>query len=197
VGRPISNIRPNIDCPDLEQMITEVVDTVTTMEREVRDRDGHWLLLRVRPYKSLENRIEGAVLVLLDIDAVRRQEERLRLVQEYLSSLLEMVDHPMLVIDGELRVRTANRAFLDTYAVDQRDLVGRSLRDVRDGTFALPAVEDLVERVLREGHARPEELTQPFPGLGGRRLRVSVQRVLSGDARSPAVVVALREGSPA
>ena len=67
VGRPITNIKPNIDAPDLEQMVLEVMNTVTVKEREVQDPEGHWYLLRILPYKTLENTIEGAVLTLVDI----------------------------------------------------------------------------------------------------------------------------------
>jgi two-component system CheB/CheR fusion protein len=72
IGRPISDIKPNIDCPDLEGLITEAIDSVTIKEREVQDRNGTWYSLRIRPYKNVENRIDGAVLALFDIDSSRR-----------------------------------------------------------------------------------------------------------------------------
>ena len=77
VGRPISDIKPNIDCPDLEQLIAEAVDTVTIKEREVQDRHGNWFSLRIRPYKNVENRIDGAVLALFDIDSTKRLEAQM------------------------------------------------------------------------------------------------------------------------
>jgi two-component system CheB/CheR fusion protein len=66
VGRPISDIKPNIDCPDLEKLIQDAIDTFTIQERQVRDRSGNWYSLRIRPYKNVENRIDGAVLALID-----------------------------------------------------------------------------------------------------------------------------------
>src|SRR2546425_3707460 len=84
IGRPITNIRPNIDVPDLEQMIVEVIDTVTVQEREVRDREGHWYLLRILPYKTLENMIEGAVLTLVDINVLKNNLEEIRLSRDQL-----------------------------------------------------------------------------------------------------------------
>jgi two-component system CheB/CheR fusion protein len=74
VGRPIGNIKPNIECPDLEQLCAEVVDSMAVVEREVRDRQGHVFSLRVRPYKNLENRIDGAVLAMFDIEQARTGE---------------------------------------------------------------------------------------------------------------------------
>jgi len=67
IGRPISQIRPNIECPGLEKMIARVIDTVTIHEVNVRDSEGRWYSLRIRPYKNVENRIDGAVLALFDI----------------------------------------------------------------------------------------------------------------------------------
>ncbi len=66
IGRPISDIKPNFDCNDLEKLITESIDTVTIKEREVHDRKGNLFSLRIRPYKNVENRIDGAVLALFD-----------------------------------------------------------------------------------------------------------------------------------
>ena len=72
MGRPISDIKPNIDCPDIEKLIGEAIDSVSVKEREVRDRQGKWYSLRIRPYKNMENRIDGAVLVLTDARGERR-----------------------------------------------------------------------------------------------------------------------------
>jgi two-component system CheB/CheR fusion protein len=75
VGRPIGDIKPNIDCPDLEQLISDSIESVNIRERECRDRNGNPYLLRVRPYKNVENRIDGAVLVLFDAsEATRRYD---------------------------------------------------------------------------------------------------------------------------
>jgi two-component system CheB/CheR fusion protein len=68
IGRPVSHIQPNIHCPDLGQLIQEVIDTISLIEREVQDRNGRKYLLRIRPYKTLENKIDGAVLVLLEME---------------------------------------------------------------------------------------------------------------------------------
>jgi two-component system CheB/CheR fusion protein len=74
VGRPISDIKPNIDCPKLEQLITEAIDTMSVKECEVRDQQGKWYSMRIRPYKNLENKIDGAVIALFRVDRPGRQE---------------------------------------------------------------------------------------------------------------------------
>jgi two-component system CheB/CheR fusion protein len=71
-GRPISDIKPNLQVDDLAQMITHVIDTLQPHESEVQDKSGHWYSLRIRPYVTLENKIDGASVVLLDIDTIKR-----------------------------------------------------------------------------------------------------------------------------
>ncbi len=84
IGRLITNIRPNIDVPDLEQMIAEVIKTATVQEREVRDREGHWYSLRILPYRTLESIIEGVVLTLVDINVLKNNLEEIRLSRDQL-----------------------------------------------------------------------------------------------------------------
>src|SRR5881296_2939648 len=75
LGRPIGDIRPNVELSDLEQMCKHVIDAATTVEREVRDRDGRWHSLRVRPYTTTDNQIDGAVITLADINALKTNVE--------------------------------------------------------------------------------------------------------------------------
>ena len=76
LDRPIGHVKPNIDCPELVALIGDVIDKVEPLEQEVRDLQGRWYSLRIRPYKSLENRIDGAVLTLVDIDAAKQRGDR-------------------------------------------------------------------------------------------------------------------------
>ena len=74
IGRVIGQIKPNIDCPDLDRLIVECIDSVTPTERDVQDGQGRWYSLRIRPYKSLDNKIDGAVLALFDVDVLKRAD---------------------------------------------------------------------------------------------------------------------------
>src|SRR5437773_6645635 len=68
IGRPLTERRPNIDVPDLENILREVIETLGTRERKVTDKNGRQYSLRIRPYRSTDNKIDGAVLTLIDID---------------------------------------------------------------------------------------------------------------------------------
>jgi two-component system CheB/CheR fusion protein len=74
VGRPISDFKPNIDVLDLEEVLREVIETLAMRERRVTDRHGRHYLLRLRPYRTTENKIDGAVITLVDIDGEGRED---------------------------------------------------------------------------------------------------------------------------
>ena len=71
VGRPFTQISPNIDVPDLPGLVKETIEKMAPIEHEVQDKQGRWYLLRIRPYKSADNRIDGAVIALFDVDAAK------------------------------------------------------------------------------------------------------------------------------
>jgi two-component system, chemotaxis family, CheB/CheR fusion protein len=68
VGRRITELRPSIDMPNMEKLIHQVIETLSVREVEVRDKSGHIHSLRIRPYRTADHKIDGAVLTLVDID---------------------------------------------------------------------------------------------------------------------------------
>ncbi|HEY3760405.1 MAG TPA: chemotaxis protein CheB [Verrucomicrobiae bacterium] len=71
IGRPITDIALPLDLPALDKHVMEVIDSLTPKDIEVRDKQGHWWSARVRPYKTTDHKIDGAIIALLDIDAIK------------------------------------------------------------------------------------------------------------------------------
>ena len=161
LDRPIGHIKPNIDCPDLEPLILESIDFVAPVEREVRDHSGRWYSLRIRPYKSVENKIDGAVLTLFDIDVPKRSEQRLRLAKEYIDALLEVVEQPIAVLDAGLRVLVTSDRFARALGKTPDAIVGMHVSEL-DGAWKLSALHDRIHASsgTRSGFERtPIEVT--------------------------------------
>jgi two-component system CheB/CheR fusion protein len=74
VGRSITELRPNINIPNMERLIHDVIETLNVREFEARDKAGRLYSLRIRPYRTSDNKIDGAVLTLVDIDGAKRDE---------------------------------------------------------------------------------------------------------------------------
>jgi two-component system CheB/CheR fusion protein len=194
IGRPISDIKPNIDCPDLEKLITEAVDSVNTLEREVRDRNGNWFALRIRPYKNVENRIDGAVLALFDIDTVRRKELEAREAMEYADAIIETLRQPLLVLDSDLRVRRGNRAFYQTFGVSHSQTQDRLLYELGDGQWNIPVLRTELENTLRNGRTFEGFRVEHDFARIGRRVMLLNGRVLQlGEGSNPKILLAIED----
>jgi two-component system CheB/CheR fusion protein len=72
VGRPISDMKPALDLHDFPERISTVIDSLSPHESEIKDLAGRWYSLRIRPYVTLDSKIDGASIVLIDIDSIRR-----------------------------------------------------------------------------------------------------------------------------
>jgi len=72
LGRSINDINTKLHVDNLEALIREVIETLEVREVEVKDRAGRWQSLRIRPYKTTDNKIDGAVLALVSLDEFRR-----------------------------------------------------------------------------------------------------------------------------
>jgi two-component system CheB/CheR fusion protein len=150
VGRPITQVRPNVDCPQLGDLILEVIDKVTPVEREVLDHEGRWYSLRIRPYKGIENRIEGAVLALVDIDAAKRHEIEVQEPRSRAEAIVAAVAQPLAVLDGSLRVRSVNGAFERMLRLSAGEGRGRLVYELGDERWDAPEMHELLERTLAQ-----------------------------------------------
>ncbi len=75
VGRPISDLKRNVDIPDLEAIVRSSIDTLASHERPVTGKEGRRYLLRVRPYRTSEDKIDGAVITLIETDGRTKGNE--------------------------------------------------------------------------------------------------------------------------
>ncbi len=82
VGRPVQVIDSPLIAREVEQLFVEVVSKAAPKEIEVRDRDGHWYSLRLNPYRLTDNRVEGVIMALVDIAALKRIQEIQRTVAQ-------------------------------------------------------------------------------------------------------------------
>ena len=109
VGRPIADLKPRINVPNLEEILQQVLDTLQPHEQEVQDRDGRLYLMRVRPYRTADNRIDGAVLQMLDVTDLKRSLEEVKHARDYAEAIVNTVREPLVVLDqnsGDTTMRT-------------------------------------------------------------------------------------------
>ena len=194
VGRPFAGAAGVLGLSDLEALITEVIDSVQTKEREVRDRDGHWYTLRIRPYRTADNKIDGAVVVLADIDEANRSLMLLKESGEYTQSIVDTVRDPLVILTDNLRVKSANQSFYKTFQVKPEETENQLLSDLGRGQWDVPPLRRLLEDVLPSDHAFEEfEIDHEFPVIGHRVMLLNARRVRPRDGASPLILLAFQD----
>jgi len=187
LGRPITDIRHKIDLPELESLLSETINTVSSREREVRDNQGRWYLLRTRPYVTTENKIEGAVLLLLDVDVIRGD-------REYAESIVATVHEPLLVLDGDLCVRSASQAFCEVFEISRKATEGHLFFELGKGEWDTPELRELLEKCLIEGSTFNEfEIEWELGGLGQKTLLLNARRIIQTADQSRLILLAIED----
>jgi two-component system CheB/CheR fusion protein len=126
VGRPLLDITHRLDYPQLSDDVAEVFSSLRRIEREVRSQDGRWLLVRVLPYRTSEDHIDGAVLTFVDVSARRVAEEELRLSEQRMRLVVEsMRDYAIITTDLEGLVTSWSPGAERTFGHTAEEAVGQ------------------------------------------------------------------------
>lgn len=146
LGRPL-NAAPRLVevAPALVGLIPDVVEHLLPAECAVSDIVGRRHHLSIRPYVTREGRIDGAVIAARDIDAETKAAERLTAARKYAEDIVETVREGLVVLGGDLRIRSANTAFLKTFRLAKGEIEGRRLDEVGSPELASPALAKLLE----------------------------------------------------
>ena len=178
MSRPFSDIHFAFEVPNIEELILNVVETVQVYEAEILDRKGGNWLLRIHPYRTLDNKIDGAVLVLFDIQEVKEVQTELDLADLYTSALFNTVSEPLVVLDPSLRVKSVNHAFLTTFKLEVKDVEDRLIYEINDGAWNIPALRQLLEDILPKKKSLHDfEVCAFFPHLGDKRMLLNGYRI--------------------
>jgi PAS domain S-box-containing protein len=179
---------------DLESLAAEVIATVREREVEARDRDGRWFSLRVRPYFTLDNKIDGAVLVLLDIDAQKRSEQTIAVARDYAEAIVRTAPDPLLILDADLRVDTANEAFFSTFSISPTEAQGRLVYDLDKGQWNIPELRQLLEDILpRNSFFNDFEVTREFATIGRRTMLFNARTLSEASGERAKILVGIRD----
>ncbi|MES2789687.1 MAG: chemotaxis protein CheB [Planctomycetota bacterium] len=131
-GRPLADIKLHLDnIQDLEPLLKEVLELAVPQEHEVRDKHGRWFSLRLRPYKTLDNKLDGVVLMLVDIDAMRHAHDRARESDAQYHAMFDATSVGVSETEPETgRLLRVNEQFTRILGYSAAELVGRTLLEL-------------------------------------------------------------------
>ncbi len=185
LGRAITDIHPAFRLPELKDMLLATIDTLAIQQRNAQDRDGRWYSLVVRPYRTMDDRIDGAVITFLDIDDITVARERAENARDFAEGIVETVQHPLLVLDSTLRIVRATAAFFKTFQVSESETQGRRIDEVGNGQWNIPELRTLLEQTLvRDVPILDLDVDHIFPHIGHKTMRLNARRI-DGRGKNP------------
>jgi two-component system, chemotaxis family, CheB/CheR fusion protein len=198
IGRRIGDFKPKISIPDLEPLIEEVLSTLAVREREVFDSDGRCYTMVIRPYRTQDNKIDGAILTLNDVESLKQKERELEAARNYAVNIVETLREPLLVLDLSLRVQSANRAFHEMFHISPADARGRLVFTLANGQWDSPSLRTMLEAIRdKESEFHNFRLEHDFSGLGRRSLLLNGRRVRQPEKpASELILVAMEDITP-
>ncbi len=126
-GRALSDITSRLDYDELLADVERVTERLQPVEREVQTQDGRWYLMRVLPYRTAEDRMDGVVITFLDLTERKETEERLRASEERLRLLIESVrDYAIFTLTPDGHVATWNSGAGRIFGYAGAEIVGQS-----------------------------------------------------------------------
>ena len=194
IGRSILNIRLNINIPDLEMLILETIDKGTVQEKELQDREGVWYSMQVRPYRTVENKTDGVVLTWVDINALKRSLEKIKESRDYAEAIVETVREPLVVLDKNLKVKTANRSFYQTFQTSPEETEEHLIYEMGNRQWDIPDLKKLLEDLLPQNTSFQDfEIKHEFPAIGRKIMRLNARRIFQGDNGPQMILLAIED----
>ena len=181
IGRPLSSTFAGVE--NLDRLCAQVIADGAPCRRETRQGD-RCFLLRIARYTGGDGQILGAVLTFTNVTAFRASIDQAIYEREYTKAILNTVSDPLVVLDAELRVQTANRAFYAMFGVSRDETQGVSVRRLGDRDWESSEVWKSIETTFSEQtDFQPVEIDREFPGIGRRTVVLEARRLArEGDA---------------
>ncbi len=195
IGRPIADLASSLKVDDLAASCREVLRTLVYKEREVETTGGSWYLMRIMPYRTVENVIEGLVLTFVSIDELKQIEEKRGLEARSLSeSIVETVREPLVILDDSLHVISANHAFYRTFKTAAKQTTGTLIYELGSGQWNLADLRNLLENVLPKNQSFQDyEVEAEFPKIGRRIFVLNGRRLEQKKDLPGMILLALEE----
>jgi two-component system CheB/CheR fusion protein len=189
VGRSITDLQPQMELPDLRRLLLDALEGGNRKPRDVRDAHGHWYSVRILPSVGPDGKTDGAVLMLIDIDAAKRG-------LDFAEAIVETVREPLVILDQNLQVMKANRAFYGTFRAAREDTEGRLIYDLGNGQWNIPKLRELLENIL-PAHStfRDFEVTHEFEHVGRKIMLLNASEVFNPNAQARTILLAIEDAT--
>ncbi len=178
VGRGISKIKLNVDIPDFEKILLDVIESLHPKTLEIKDREGNWYSVYIRPYRTLDNKIDGVVAIFADITERKKTQQVIEDARACAENIVETIREPLIVLDADLKVLSASKSFYQTFKVAPGETKGQFIYDLGNRQWDIPKLRHLLEEILPRSNTFDDyEIEHSFETIGPKIMLFSARRL--------------------
>src|SRR6266550_2964690 len=174
------------DIPDLRTLLEDIVPKSSVfddfeLEHTFPAIGRRVMLLNARKLQAGHHG-ELLVLAMEDVTLRRRSEADLKAIETYAQNIVDTVREPLLILDATLRVRSANRAFYQTFHVSPDETEGHLIYELGNGQWDIPDLRTLLEDIVPKSSVFDDfELVHTFPAIGRRVMLLNARKLIAGN----------------
>src|SRR5450432_1602436 len=171
--------------PDLRTLLEDIVPKSSVfndfeLEHDFPAIGRRVMLLNARKLQAGHHG-ELLVLAMEDVTERRRSEADLKAIETYSQNIVDTVREPLLILDTTLRVRSANRAFYQTFQVSLQETENRLIYELGNGQWDIPNLRTLLEDIVPKSSVFNDfELEHDFPVIGRRVMLLNARKLQAG-----------------
>jgi two-component system CheB/CheR fusion protein len=200
IGRSIKDFSLNFVYDNLIDDVLQVLNTLVLREKEVTDKNGNWYLMRILPYRTTENVIDGAVITFIEITQ-RKTAQQLYLAEQiernsrvFAEGIVDTVRESLVILDKDMHVMSANRSFYRTFKTSKEETENKSIFEINNRSWDIPALRKLLEEILPENTVFNDfEVEHVFSGIGFMKILLNARRIYQVDTGTEKILLAIED----
>jgi two-component system CheB/CheR fusion protein len=189
VGRNIGDLKSNFGL-NMSALIKDVMQNTKAKDIEVQGQDESWSRLQIRPYVTANNKVDGTIISLTDIEALKQKEKVTKDAYEYASSIAETVPLPLAVVDVKSHFKTMNRAFYEHFRLPKNAINQEIYSSLGIKSIQKIWLQKLFFVAIEQGIPFSDyEIASDVSHLGARKILVSGAKIHWKADESPALLL--------
>lgn len=190
VGRPLADLASRFSDTYLLDDAASVLTENVSVSREMQNDKGAWYVKRILPYRTNGDAVDGVVITFYDISEMKAAEREIEAARAYSESIVETIRQPLVVLDGDLRIVSASRAFYETFGVKREEAVGQPIGSTGAAHFNNQGLRLFLDNIrAKDANIENVAVDLDLPPLPGRRSLLLSAREITGPSQGRKILV--------